>query len=277
MVVEDLRTGTARAVVAHRPEIVLGRDADDPAFGQAGDLLPQVERLVVGVIDGDGQPVGIEAPFLGQQGPGVMDRLFLEIVAEGEIPQHFEEGVVARGVADIVEVVVLAAGADALLAADRGRIGPRFQPGEDILERHHAGVDEHQRRVVVRHQRRRWHARMPVPSRNSRGSCGGCRWSRSWDGRYGSCCIAARRGVSATGADPSRLARQDSMPKRGVKPSSARQGWRHKPGRSIAADASPLAANRSIRPGQRRSMTTRRRRSNCSQSSGSNGVAALMT
>jgi hypothetical protein len=26
--------------------------------GQAGDLLPEVERLVVGMIDGDGQPLG---------------------------------------------------------------------------------------------------------------------------------------------------------------------------------------------------------------------------
>ena len=57
MIVEDLRAGPARAVVAHRPEIVLGRDADDAAFGQAGDLLPQVEGLVVGMIDGGGQPV----------------------------------------------------------------------------------------------------------------------------------------------------------------------------------------------------------------------------
>ena len=48
----------------------------------------------------------------------MVDRLFLEIVAEGEIPQHFEEGVVARGIADIVEIIVLAAGADAFLAAD---------------------------------------------------------------------------------------------------------------------------------------------------------------
>ena len=84
-------------------------------FGQAGDLLPQVERLVVGVIDGGGQPVGRQAPFLGQQGPGERDRLFLEIIAEREIAEHFEEGVVPRGIADIVEVVVLAAGAHAFL------------------------------------------------------------------------------------------------------------------------------------------------------------------
>jgi hypothetical protein len=56
---------------------------------------------------------------LGDQGPGEIDRLFLEVVAEREIAQHLEEGVVARGVADIVEVVVLAAGADAFLRGGR--------------------------------------------------------------------------------------------------------------------------------------------------------------
>ena len=43
---------------------------------------------------------------------------FLEIIAEGKIAQHFEKSVVARGVADIVEIIVLAAGAHAFL---RGR------------------------------------------------------------------------------------------------------------------------------------------------------------
>ena len=95
--------------------------------GQAGDLLPQVEGLVVGVIDGRGQPVGRKPPLLGQQVPGKLDRAVLEIIAEREIAEHLEEGVVARGIADIVEVVVLAAGADAFLAAGRGRIGPRLE------------------------------------------------------------------------------------------------------------------------------------------------------
>src|SRR5207248_11232436 len=50
MVVEDLRAGPARTIVAHRPEIVFGRDADDATLGQAADLFPQVEGLVVGMI-----------------------------------------------------------------------------------------------------------------------------------------------------------------------------------------------------------------------------------
>ena len=55
VVVEDLGTGAAGAGVAHRPEIVGGGDADDALFGKAGDPLPEVEGLVVVVIDGDRQ------------------------------------------------------------------------------------------------------------------------------------------------------------------------------------------------------------------------------
>ena len=91
---------------------------------QAGDLLPQLERLVVVDIDGDQQAVDRQPEFLGDQVPGELDRALLEIVAEREVAEHLEEGVVARRVADIVEVVVLAAGAHAFLrgrgAHDRG-------------------------------------------------------------------------------------------------------------------------------------------------------------
>ena len=42
LVVEDFRAGAAGAGIAHRPEIVAGRDADDAVVGKAGDLLPQM-------------------------------------------------------------------------------------------------------------------------------------------------------------------------------------------------------------------------------------------
>src|ERR1043165_1353673 len=64
---------------------------------------------------------------------------------------------VARGVADVVEVFVLAAGAHALLRRHCALIRTLFEAGEDVLELHHAGVGEHQGRVVARHQRRRRH------------------------------------------------------------------------------------------------------------------------
>ena len=125
--------------------------------GKPGDLLPQIERLVVVDVDGDHQPVLRQAELLGDQIPGELDGAVLEIVAEREIAEHLEEGVVARGVADIVEVVVLAAGAHAFLRRGRARVGALLEAGEDVLELHHAGIGEHQRRIVARHQRRRRH------------------------------------------------------------------------------------------------------------------------
>ena len=157
LVVEDLRAGPARPGLAHRPEIVRRRDADDLRLGQAGDLLPESEGLVVVVVDGDEKLLDRQLEGLGDQVPGELDRHVLEVIAEREIAEHLEERVVARGIADVVEVVVLAAGAHAFLAGGGARIGPLLVAGEDVLERHHAGVGEHQRGVVARHERGRRH------------------------------------------------------------------------------------------------------------------------
>ena len=99
-------------------------DADDPLVRQAGDLLPDRGGVVVLGEHGDQQAGLGEAEILGQQVPGVGDGAFLEVVAETEIAQHLEERVVAGGVADIVQVVVLAAGADAFLRGGGADVGP---------------------------------------------------------------------------------------------------------------------------------------------------------
>ena len=104
----------------------------------------------------------IEREILRQQLPGEQDRALLEVIAEGEIAEHLEEGVVARGVADIVEIVVLAAGAHAFLRRRRAQGFRLLGAGEHVLERHHAGIGEHQRRVVARHERRRRHDHVVV-------------------------------------------------------------------------------------------------------------------
>ena len=163
VVVEDLRAWAARAGLAHRPEVVGGRNADDLAVRQAGDLAPQVEGFVVLGIDGDQQPLGRHPEFLGDQLPGELDRQILEVVAEREVAQHLEERVVPGGVADVLQVVVLAAGAHALLRRRGAQVVALLGAGEDVLELHHAGVGEHQRRIVARHQRARRHDAMPVP------------------------------------------------------------------------------------------------------------------
>ncbi len=121
-----------------------GRDADDPGVGEAGDLLPQLEGLVVVVVDGDEHPLGRQSEGLGDQLPGERDRVGLEVVAEREVAEHLEERVVTRGVADVVEVVVLAAGSHAFLRRGRAGVGSALVAGEDVLELHHPGVGEHQ-------------------------------------------------------------------------------------------------------------------------------------
>src|SRR5207247_9450807 len=54
----------------------------------------------------------------------------------------------------LLEVVVLATDAETLLRIDRARVGARLVAEEDLLEGHHARVDEEQARVVLGHQRR---------------------------------------------------------------------------------------------------------------------------
>ena len=164
VVVEDLGARAARAGVAHHPEVV-GRiaralvvaDAHD-ALGRHADLaVPDVVGLVVLGVDRDPELLGRQLVDLGQQLPGESDRVLLEVVAEAEIAQHLEEGVVTRGVADVLEVVVLAAGADAFLRRGRPRVRPLVEAEEHVLELVHAGVGEQQRRVVARHHRARRH------------------------------------------------------------------------------------------------------------------------
>ncbi len=153
VVVEDLGTGPAGPGITHRPEIVAGRDPHDPLLRQAGDPPPQGEGLVVLVVDRHPKALLRQPEDAVDELPRVLDRALLEIVAEGEVPQHLEEGVMARRVADIVEIVVLAAGAHAFLRGSRTAVGALFQPPKDVLERDHAGIREQKRGVVRRHER----------------------------------------------------------------------------------------------------------------------------
>ena len=153
----DLARGAAGAGDAHVPVVVEQAAALDALVGQAGDLLPEAARLVVGVQHRDPDRLGVEAEAAvsdraGDEGPGVRDRAGLEVVAEREVAVHLEERAVAGGLADLLDVLR----AYALLDA-RGGVPRRGLLAEEVgLERHHAGVDE-QQVGVVEQQRRRGH------------------------------------------------------------------------------------------------------------------------
>ena len=68
----------------------------------------------------------------------------------------------ARRKTDIVEVVMLASGADTFLAGDSPFVINLALTGKDIFELVHAGIGEKQGRVIKRNYRRRWQPFMSV-------------------------------------------------------------------------------------------------------------------
>ena len=82
------------------------------------------------------------------QFPGEGDGFLFEIIAEGKIAEHLEKSVVAIGEADVFEIVVLAAGADAFLAGGGAVVVALLEAEENVLELIHPGVGEEQRGIV---------------------------------------------------------------------------------------------------------------------------------
>src|SRR5258708_28049340 len=106
-------------------------------------------------MDADSQVIWSEPEFPGRELPREQNGVALEVVAEGEVPQHLKERIVPRGVTDLLEVVMLSARPNAFL---RRRCPTRterwrLESKKHLLELHHAGVREQQRRIVFRHQR----------------------------------------------------------------------------------------------------------------------------
>ena len=97
-----------------------------------------------GRVDGGVDARGGKIPAADDEFPRPVDGFLLEVIAEGPVAEHLEKGVVIGVEADVLEVVVLAAGADAFLRVGgaRGRVGARGLAEEDGHELVHAGVGE---------------------------------------------------------------------------------------------------------------------------------------
>src|SRR3546814_17812535 len=96
-----------------------------------GDLAPEFRRVVILAVHWYQQPVRRQPELTGDQLPGILDGVLLEVVAEGEVAEHLEEGVEAGGEADVLQVVVLAAGAHAFLRRGRPAVVAPLVAGED--------------------------------------------------------------------------------------------------------------------------------------------------
>ena len=179
-VVVDLAAGTAGTRLGHAPEVLVVAGVDVAparhALGRQADLVaPDGPGLLVVAVGRGGQALGGDAQVLGQELPGPVDGLALEVVAEGPVAEHLEEGVVARRAADLLEVVVLAGHAQAALRVHGPRVGALLDAAEDVLELDHAAVGEEQRLVARRARGWRWARPRGRAPRRSRGSGRGSR------------------------------------------------------------------------------------------------------
>src|SRR5262245_37741609 len=113
MIVKDLTTWTTRTRVAHRPEI-FGKRRDTVRI-ETDCVDPQIACLRVVRVYRDPQPLLRQLQYFRDELPRPTDRLFFEITGEAEVTDHFDDRVMARRIADVLQVVVSAAGTHAAL------------------------------------------------------------------------------------------------------------------------------------------------------------------
>ena len=153
----DLAAGTAGSGVGHLPEVVFGAESVNAAFRHLCDILPELSRFVIVVVDGHEQSFTRNLQFDRDELPRKANCVALEVVAERKIAEHLEERMMPGCVSDLLEIVVLATRPHAFLRCG-GALAERcrFLPEEHALELDHSGVREQQRRIVRRHKRGRW-------------------------------------------------------------------------------------------------------------------------
>mmetsp|Transcript_26999 Transcript_26999/g.46257 ORF Transcript_26999/g.46257 Transcript_26999/m.46257 type:complete len:567 (+) Transcript_26999:1285-2985(+) len=120
-IVVDLGTRATGSGGAHLPEVLLAAACDDAVGRQ--EAKPDVSGLEVrlqalgGITAEVGRvkAVGVKAEVNSEALPGPSDGFLLEVITETPVTQHLEEGVMVHVLADVLKVVVLASGANALL------------------------------------------------------------------------------------------------------------------------------------------------------------------
>jgi hypothetical protein len=165
-VVVDLRVGAARARAPNGPEVLRRRQRHD-ALRRHADPFPQADRLLVRAelqlriarMDAHPDPVPIELQVIADELGRVLDRAFLEVLAEREVAEHLEEGQVVRVQPDLVDVDR----PEDLLRRRRRRRRRRLAPEEERHLRLHAGRREEGRAIAgARDERRRRAAQVPL-------------------------------------------------------------------------------------------------------------------
>ena len=139
----DLGAGTA-GTASVLPEVILLAHTNDALSGNADLLVPDLERLIVLLVDGGIETVSGDLESLCEELPAPLDSLVLEVIAEGEVTEHFEERTVTCSFTYVVNVTC----SDTLLASADTVTGGLFLTGKELLHRSHTGVDEEEGFIV---------------------------------------------------------------------------------------------------------------------------------
>ena len=160
----DLGVGPTRSGATHRPEVLGRRERNDP-LARHPDPLPQLDRLLVRAelhlrvagMNRHPHALPVELHVLLHELAGELDRAFLVVLPEREVPEHLEERQVMPVEPDLVDVDR----PEDLLRQGRQRRRRRLVAEEERHLRLHSCADE-ERRIVTcaRHERVRRAAEM---------------------------------------------------------------------------------------------------------------------
>ena len=161
VVVENLGARATGPGITHLPEVIgcvagafVVANAHNPFRRYTDFLIPDIKGFVVFGVNRYPQLLlgQVEVLFASQEGPGEIDSLALEVIAEAEVAKHLEEGMVARRIAHVFQIIVLAAGTHAFLGTGRSCIVALLAAEEKILELVHPRVGKQQSGIIVGYQ-----------------------------------------------------------------------------------------------------------------------------
>ena len=132
------------------PEVIGFTEANDTLCGNTYLLVPNFKSFLIVLIDrGPKKLTGNFKPF-GKELPRPRNSLVLEIIAEREVSKHLEISTVSGGLANIFNI----AGTHTLLAGANTLAGRLLLTGKEGLHGSHTGIDQQQRCIVLRNQRK---------------------------------------------------------------------------------------------------------------------------
>ena len=146
-VIVDLRTRSARAE-PDLPEVVVLSEADDLLFRHSDHILPDLVCLIIIFIYCCPELFFRHLEPFRAEFPAPLQRLFLEVISEAEVAEHFKECAVTCSLSDILNVI----GPDTLLACSHSLLRRCLSTCKIWFERSHSGIDYKKAFIISRDQ-----------------------------------------------------------------------------------------------------------------------------